>query len=81
MDSNHRPSPSQSDELTTALTRDGIYTKITKHIHPLTSLWMDNETFAGLFAIWLAIYLHSYKPPTDLYQYASMLHTSRSCQW
>lgn len=28
MDSNHRPSPSQSDELTTALTRDGIYTKI-----------------------------------------------------
>lgn len=28
MDSNHRPSPSQSDELPTALTRDGIYTKI-----------------------------------------------------
>lgn len=28
MDSNHRPSPSQSDELTTALTRDCIYTKI-----------------------------------------------------
>lgn len=28
MDSNHRPSPSQSDELTAALTRDGIYTKI-----------------------------------------------------
>ena len=27
MDSNHRPSPSQSDELTT-VTRDGIYTKI-----------------------------------------------------
>ena len=29
MDSNHRPSPSQSDELTSALTRDGIFiTKI-----------------------------------------------------
>ena len=28
MDSNHRPPPSQSDELTTALTRDGICTKI-----------------------------------------------------
>ncbi len=24
MDSNHRPSPSQSDELTTALTRDSV---------------------------------------------------------
>lgn len=31
MDSNHRPSPSQSDELTTALTRDGIYTKISNY--------------------------------------------------
>lgn len=29
MDSNHRPSPSQSDELTTALTRDSTFiTKI-----------------------------------------------------
>ena len=33
MDSNHRPSPSQSDELTTALTRDISVNKDTK-IYP-----------------------------------------------
>lgn len=51
MDSNHRPSPSQSDELTSALTRDIFAGKDIKTYPASVARGLDNETFAGLFAL------------------------------
>lgn len=50
MDSNHRPSPSQSDELPTALTRDGIYTKIPHYEDNFKQQFNAYETLGQMFA-------------------------------
>lgn len=50
MDSNHRPSPSQSDELTSALTRDGIFiTKIPNYEDNYKQRFNTYETICQLF--------------------------------